>query len=296
MAESSFPFDGGSVAENQWGDMAQFWLGTGVIKGQLNLLNTFADSTGMQVKVDTGKAWVQGYFYKNDALKVLPISAANATNPRIDRVILRLDFTANSITVVVLAGTPAASPVPPVLTQSVSKWEISLAQVYVGANVSTITAANITDERSLVGGLTPYFHLNNNTSQSYPTTGAFQYIHFSSGHINYYRDFTPGTDAIYVNQTGIYYLESWVHISGLNPGYNAWLTNRQITAGNQLIADHSVQQMGWQGAGGNNGGVWIHNAKLLRMNKGDGLNFLLQIEESPRNIIQLIVNCFKVSE
>jgi len=51
----------------------------------------------------------------------------------------------------VLTGTPAASPTPPNVTQSSTIWEISLAQVYVGAAVSTIAAGNITDERIWAG-------------------------------------------------------------------------------------------------------------------------------------------------
>jgi hypothetical protein len=153
MAQTYFPFDsgsGGSVTESQWGQMAQFWLSTGVLKGQLNQLNVFADSTGMQVKIDTGMAWVQGYYYKNDALVTLAIAAANATNPRIDRVVVRVDWTANTIQLAIIQGIPAASPTAPAVTQNNSIWEISLAQVLVGANVSTIAAGNITDERTLM--------------------------------------------------------------------------------------------------------------------------------------------------
>lgn len=151
MAQTYYPFDsgsGGSVTESQWGQMGQFWLKTGVINGQLNQLNPFADSTGMQVKIDTGLAWIQGYFYKNDTLVTLPIAAADATNPRIDRIILRVDWTANSIQLAILQGTPATSPTAPALTQNSAKWEISLAQVRVNATVTTIAATNVTDERT----------------------------------------------------------------------------------------------------------------------------------------------------
>lgn len=80
----------------------------------------------------------------------MPIGTANASNPRIDRVIIRLDWTANTIQLAVLRGTPATSPTAPALTQNSSRWEISLAQILVGANVSTIVAGNVTDERNYV--------------------------------------------------------------------------------------------------------------------------------------------------
>lgn len=150
MTQIYFPFDSGAganVTEAQWSLMAKNWLNTGVIKDVLNELLCFADSTGMQVKVKSGQAWMQGHFFQSAAEETLSISNADSTNPRIDRVIVRIDWTANTIQLAVLSGTPAVSPSAPSLTQNNTRWEISLAQVYVGANVSTIAAGNITDER-----------------------------------------------------------------------------------------------------------------------------------------------------
>jgi hypothetical protein len=117
MAESYWPFDAGSGAsstETRWRAMAQHWVlgGSGVLATELNKLSTIGDSTGMQVKVDTGRAWVAGHFYENDAQRTLAIASNSSGNPRIDRVVVRADFTANTITALVITGTPAASPSP----------------------------------------------------------------------------------------------------------------------------------------------------------------------------------------
>lgn len=154
MAQNYYPFDAGAgsaVTESQWSKMAQNWIQTGVFYDWANKLEVYADSTGMQVKVRTGAAWIMGHFYENDAEVTLSIATSNPTNPRIDRVVLRLDWTNNTIDLAVLTGTPAASPTPPSVTQSSTIWEISLAQVYVGAAVSTIAAGNVTDERTWAG-------------------------------------------------------------------------------------------------------------------------------------------------
>lgn len=154
MARSYFPFDAGAganVTEAQWRQMARNWLGTGVLKGQLNAFAVFADSTGMQVKVPSGRAWIEGHFFESDAQETVAIGAANATNPRIDRVVLRADFTANTVDIAVLAGTPAVTPAAPAVTQSTTVWEISLAQVLVDAAVATIAAGKVTDERTYAG-------------------------------------------------------------------------------------------------------------------------------------------------
>lgn len=154
MTQTYFPFDAGAganITESQWQQMAKFFFGTGPIKSQLNEFLVYADSTGMQCKVKSGIAWIQGHFFQSDAEVVMPIATAPSSNSRIDRVILRVDWTANTVTINVLQGTVAASPTPPALTQNNAKWEISLAQVLVGTSVATIAAGNITDERVFAG-------------------------------------------------------------------------------------------------------------------------------------------------
>lgn len=156
MAQTYHPFDAGAganIVEAQWRAMARHWVhgGSGVLATELNKLSTIGDSTGMQVKVDTGRAWVAGHFYENDAQLTLAISSNASGNPRIDRVVIRADFTANTIAATVITGTPAASPVAPAITQSTSVWDIPLAQVAAANGAVTIAAGNVTDERPLVG-------------------------------------------------------------------------------------------------------------------------------------------------
>lgn len=154
MTESYFPFDAGagsSITEPGWAEMAPLWARSGVnyfnFQDGLNKLACTASGANMNVSIDTGRAWVQGFFYKNDASASKTLSAAHATLNRIDRVILRLDRSANTVLLAVLTGTPGASPSAPALTKNSTTWEISLCQVYVAAAVTTISNAVITDER-----------------------------------------------------------------------------------------------------------------------------------------------------
>jgi hypothetical protein len=148
MAQTYYPLAKSPIlTPQQWSKMAQNWLGTGVIKGRLNELAVYADSTGMQVKVKSGQANINGIFYESDTEEVLPIAVADASNPRIDRIILRLDLAGDNVQLAVLQGVPAVSPVGPALTQNDARWEISLAYVYVNAGAATIAAGNIYDER-----------------------------------------------------------------------------------------------------------------------------------------------------
>lgn len=115
----------------------------------------------MTVSVGTGSAIVQGRYYINDDDLVLPIGAANPTYPRIDRVVLRLNITPDrEIHATVIPGVPSDTPEPPALIRTSEIWDISLAQVAVGAGATSIIAGNITDERgnlSLCGVAAPTY-------------------------------------------------------------------------------------------------------------------------------------------
>ena len=148
MAEKSFPLNNTDYGAED----AQLFFATrtrGVFAGD-HLAVTAGN--GMTVTLGEGIAWLKngefgGLVYGNTAPISLPIGTANATYPRIDRVVIRYDVQTNSVHAYVKAGNPASSPVPPALTRDTLADEISVAQVYVGVAVTSITAGNITDER-----------------------------------------------------------------------------------------------------------------------------------------------------
>jgi hypothetical protein len=156
MAELFRFFDSGvnDTREYTSAEMAEVlgkFIRDGILKGQLEGLTVAAQNpVAMGVIVNTGLAFVQGRFYKLDPDKTLAISAADAVNPRIDRIVVRLDLAADkrTITTVVKAGAPGVAPVAPALQRDATMWELSLAQVYVAAGAVSIGAADITDERA----------------------------------------------------------------------------------------------------------------------------------------------------
>ena len=152
MTKTYFPFDSGAGAvsyEASWRKMARLWRTSGPINGALNGLLPYGDSTGMQVKVPTGQAWIDGFYFETDITYTLAIAAADPSNPRIDVVVLRLDMSANTVDFGILTGTAAVSPTAPSVTQGTTIWEIALAQVRVDALVVTIAAGKVTDVRQM---------------------------------------------------------------------------------------------------------------------------------------------------
>lgn len=151
MTQTSYPFDAGSggvVLEAQWRAMAKRWADTGVILGGLNQL-AVSEHVPAQMGVDvaTGQAWIEGIYYQSDAAEALLVGANATGNPRIDTVVVGVDFLNNTSTLYVLPGTAAADPSPPTLTQTTSLWEFPLADVYVAAAAVSILTANISDRR-----------------------------------------------------------------------------------------------------------------------------------------------------
>ena len=101
--------------------------------------------TGLSVSVASGRAIVQNRWLKNDAAMTLQISAASETYARKDAVVIRLDTSARTISILVKTGTPAASPTAPSMTRSGSTYEMALAYVNVAAGATSVT---VTDKRS----------------------------------------------------------------------------------------------------------------------------------------------------
>lgn len=116
----------------------------------------------MTVTVAPGRTWMAGsqvanvtggtfttqaaYFGINDAAVTLTIAAANATNPRIDIITAAVNDqqysgASNNMTLTVTTGTAAASPVAPTGPNN----SITLAQVRVNANVTSITNSAISN-------------------------------------------------------------------------------------------------------------------------------------------------------
>lgn len=152
---------------------------SGVFGADGNLAVTVSD--GMTVNVSDGVGWLSnsdgdGTVFWNDTKEqsgsplALTLSIANATMPRIDRIVVSwetVDYAARP-TIEVLTGTPSVSPQAPALTNNQLKRQISLAQIYVDTAVSNLTADNITDERldgSVCGLVTDWITIDTTVMQ-----------------------------------------------------------------------------------------------------------------------------------
>ncbi len=103
-------------------------------------------TTGMNIKVDIGTCYVNGYMGWVEPAETYEIEESDL-QARIDRVVARLDFTTKDIQIKIKKGAPLGNPVAPELQRDYDIYEIGLADIRVNANVIEITQENITDLR-----------------------------------------------------------------------------------------------------------------------------------------------------
>lgn len=154
--QSTTPGDAGPYSSEQWRTAWKYMIGLGAARGNVGPflgsgtqpndgLKVQAQGTpSNQVDILPGSALVQGAFYLNDGTVSLTIAGNASGFTRIDTIILRADYAAQTVRLIVLQGTPSGSPVPPTLTQSAGvTWEIPLADITVANGFTSITNANI---------------------------------------------------------------------------------------------------------------------------------------------------------
>lgn len=135
---------------------------SGGVVGSGDLAVTALSTPNMSVNVAAGQVWIPGtfsgysyqgqYYCLNDGTINVLIPGSDPTYPRIDLIVAQvLDAAYGSASsewqIVDIEGTASSSPVIPTAPAS----SIVLAQIAVGAAVSSITSSNITDERTFVG-------------------------------------------------------------------------------------------------------------------------------------------------
>ena len=132
------------------------WYSAGVID-YADLKVTQSATPAMSAQIAIGSAVITGtlssnqgsYIAYNDATVSVSIATSNPTLPRIDLIVITVQdsyYTGSTDAVIFSAvtGTPNATPVAP----SAPANSLILAQIAVGAAVTSITNANITDKRA----------------------------------------------------------------------------------------------------------------------------------------------------
>lgn len=147
MAISAFPFENADTTETQFSALFSEMQESGVcdsING--NGLKVSVAGNATSVDIQPGAALLRGFMVSSDAVVNKAIGGASAAT-RYDRIVARLNPTANTITFEVLVGTSGAGVAPAPASSLTDVYEISLAVV----QVSTAGVLTVTDARRYVG-------------------------------------------------------------------------------------------------------------------------------------------------
>jgi hypothetical protein len=151
MAQKSYLWTTGGAGDgsstytrSDWGVIAEVLAATrdNNVLGRARNKLAVTYLSGNDISVASGVAIIDGKPYHNDAAVTVNIPApALGGNHRIDLLVLRADWTAQTVRIVRVAGLEGASPVAPALTTNPgSVYEVALAEVLTtGSGSITIT-------------------------------------------------------------------------------------------------------------------------------------------------------------
>ncbi|MBS5783805.1 MAG: hypothetical protein KID04_13130 [Clostridium sp.] len=147
MAETSGFFRSVSGDRKYTTDWLAKWVSSFISNGVYDGELAVTAGDGMTVTLPAGKAWINGYYYRNDAPITLPITNADGVLHRKDTIVLRWDVNERSITAQVIKGAFASSPVAPTIVRTAEQYDLKIAEISIPAGTTAITPALITDTR-----------------------------------------------------------------------------------------------------------------------------------------------------
>ena len=237
------------------------FIGNGVYAEHSNQLQVVAMPTPqMQVGVEKGQGWINGYWYENTDTMYLPIEVADGVLNRIDSIVLRLGFAERNMWLMVKKGPPAVNPIAPEVTRTADYYDLQLATVSIPASSIRITQAQIQDTRmnqDVCGWVT-------GVVEQLDTTTLFNQFE------TYFQEFKENNQADYEEWTETQ-KQAWLSwVSGQKTDFTDW-TDEQKEEYETWYATHIDQ---WQ----SDFDTWFENIKG-QLGKDAAGNLQNQIDE-----------------
>lgn len=144
MTFTSYPFDNADTDEAQYTLMFREFASSGVLAtfGSSAMLVTGSGSA-LEVSIAAGDAFVRGHMGRNSSAYTLAVPANATGSTRLDRVVLQLDPSANSIIPVYKTGTTS---LPALVQNDTTVYELPLATLAVPHGAGNV-AGVVTDDR-----------------------------------------------------------------------------------------------------------------------------------------------------
>lgn len=210
-------FDRVYLAEQFAAYFAAF-IGNGVYGHSMQKLQVLSqDVPNMSIKVLSGEAYTNGWWYRNKDAYNIQIPVADGVLSRIDVVVVRWGNSERDMWLQLITGTPSANPVKPVIRRDADYYDLQLATISIPAGSIRITQAQIKDTRldNSVCGLVTGVVDQIDTTNLYNQFEAY----FNEFKEDYEADFEQWT----VEQKQAYI----DYITNTKKDYDDWVNNRQ---------------------------------------------------------------------
>lgn len=216
-----FPFDNQPSFEAQWRDMMQNIKSDGIIVQGTVMDSANGDcavspGTGLQIKIDTGQAWIKGHMFKHTGDPYyINLTSNTSGSARSDLVVLRADFTNNTISYTVITG--STTPV-----QTLTIWDLPLAVVTVQNNASSIATTDIQDKRvvSSAQGIIPACQQSYSTTQTI-AVGTYVNLQWNYNYFNPTQIYTSADlTKFHILESGIYLCEAMIYWKNASTSMN----------------------------------------------------------------------------
>lgn len=173
---------------------------------------------GMNVQVMPGRGIINCKWINNNSALILEVTAAHAVLNRWTAVVMKLDVVNRLMTITTKDGTPATTPIKPSMDNTASVVELCLAYIYVGAGVTSISQANITDMRgtSLCGYVTGLI-------DQVDTSELF--LQWQTAFDNYYAEMTAAFDDWFATLTSQLNVNTYIQEYNKNVTIGSGVTN-----------------------------------------------------------------------
>lgn len=124
------------------------FIGNGVFGKSMQKLEVLSQaSPNMSIKVLSGEAWINGWWYRNTEEYTLSLDVADGVLNRIDAIVLRWGNQERDMWLQVIKGTASSNPVAPSIKRDADYYDLQLATISVARGTVKITQSAISDTR-----------------------------------------------------------------------------------------------------------------------------------------------------
>lgn len=211
-------FDRVYLAEQFAAYFAAF-IGNGVYGHSMQKLQVLCqDVPNMSIKVLSGEAYINGWWYRNTDTYNISIPVADGVLSRIDVVVVRWGNTERDMWLQLIQGTPSANPVKPAIRRDADYYDLQLATIAVPAGTIRITQAQIQDTRldNSVCGLVTGVVDQIDTTNLYNQFEAY-FNEFKENYEADFEDWTAEQQQAYID-----------FITNKQNAYNQWTAEKMI--------------------------------------------------------------------